>query len=67
MSYGQLLDSTNTQYREMVQIGTWILKAPVDNGGATFTTKVDRGEEPPGCRSRTCCGKLHFGPCNKPH
>lgn len=65
MTLSQLLDSTNTQYREMVQIGTWVTTSNSDTGGATFIAESDK--EPLGRRPCNWCNKIHFGPREKPH
>ena len=72
MSYDELLSSANTQYREMVQIGTWKVASPPPSG-STFPA-IDAGDallvgSPPGHGVKLCqrCNKSHAGQCTVPH
>ena len=48
MTYNALLISENTQYREMLQIGTWLSVEPKKYKEATFTAEDDlNGSEKP--------------------
>ena len=70
MTHDALLMSANAQYREMLQIGTWLAPEPKKHKGATF--KAEDELDPPGkpshggdllkkCRS---CYKFHSGACH---
>jgi len=71
MPYDELLSSANTQYREMVQIGTWTVVSPSPSG-SSFPS-IDNAAGPlgtplgPGVKLCQRCNKSHSGQCSVPH